>query len=112
MGGPCLGMIPVRMGRRGFWDTVERRLTSSPPVSCVCQAGIRELSTPMPIECAGGTTRVLVNGRELHRKDLELLRRRGLSETTHKSYLVDITGRVVEAATGQELRGLGKLAPS
>ena len=66
----------------------------------------------MSRECAGGTTGVVVNGRELHRKDLELLRRRGLSETPRKAYLVDSTGRVVEAATGLELRGLGKLAPS
>ena len=55
---------------------------------------------------------MVVNGRELHRKDLELLRRRGLSETPRKAYMVDIMGRVVEAATGLELRGLGKLAPS
>ena len=66
----------------------------------------------MPVDCAGGTTGVLINGRELHRKDLDLLRRRGLPDAARKAYLVDMNGRVVEAATGVELRGLGKLAPS
>lgn len=86
MGGPCLGIIPP---------------------------GIRELhASPMPTDCAGGRTRVYVNGRELHRRDLEKLSRRGLPEIAGKAYSLDVYGLVVDEETGTELRGLGKLAPS
>lgn len=54
----------------------------------------------------------MVNGRELHHKDLELLKKRGLPGTPGKSYNVDIDGRLTEAETGVELKGLGRLAPT
>lgn len=85
MGGPCLGMIPPF---------------------------IEELNFTLARHCSHGKTGVLVNGRELHHKDLELLKKRGLPGTPGKSYNVDIDGRLTEAETGVELKGLGRLAPT
>ncbi|KAK2650110.1 hypothetical protein Ddye_017599 [Dipteronia dyeriana] len=85
MGGPCLGIIPPF---------------------------IEELNYPMPENCAGGTTGVFVNGRELHQKDLDLLSSRGLPAARDRSYIVEISGRVLDEDTGEELDSLGKLAPT
>lgn len=85
IGGPCLGIIPPY---------------------------IEELNYPMPEDCAGGNTGVFVNGRELHQKDLELLSSRGLPNAKDRSYIVEISGRVLDKDTGEELDSLGKLAPT
>lgn len=53
-----------------------------------------------------------MNGRELHRKDLELLGRRGLPTSRDGSFIIEISGRVLNAVTGEELDCLGKLAPT
>ena len=66
----------------------------------------------MPKNCAGGNTGVLVNGRELHQKDFDLLVKRGLQRFSGKSYSVDISGNVIDDTTGHKLRNLGKLAPT
>lgn len=66
----------------------------------------------MPENCAGGTTKVFVNGRELHQKDLRLLTARGLPRDGDRSYTVYISGRVIDEDTGEELDSLGKLAPT
>lgn len=66
----------------------------------------------MPKNCAAGNTGVFVNGRELNEKDLDLLSSRGLPITENRSYLIDITGKVVDEQTRGELDGLGKLAPT
>ncbi|CAI5942734.1 unnamed protein product [Closterium sp. NIES-65] len=84
MGGPCLGIIPP---------------------------GI-EFGTPIPVDCAGGATRVYVNGRELHKKDLDRLMKRGLPSKPNMSYRVEINGSVYDEETGDYLLSLGKLAPS
>jgi hypothetical protein len=85
-GGPCLGIIPPH---------------------------IEELSIqPLPRNCSGGQTGVVVNGRELHKSDYDLLVRRGLPPTPGKTYFVDVEGHVMEAVSGYELRGLGLLAPT
>ncbi|MCI04554.1 hypothetical protein A2U01_0025601, partial [Trifolium medium] len=73
---------------------------------------IEEFNYPIPDKCAGGNTGVFVNGRELHQKDLDLLSRRGLPTDNDRSYIVEITGRVLDVDTGEELDGLGKLAPT
>lgn len=62
--------------------------------------------------CAGGNTRVFVNGRELHQNDLDLLASRGLPTAREKSYIVDISGKVYDKESGEELDCLGKLAPT
>jgi len=85
MGGPCLGMIPPF---------------------------IEVLNYPMARHCSNGKTGVLVNGRELHWRDLELLKQRGLPGTPGKAYNLDIDGRLFEARTGTELMSLGRLAPT
>ncbi|KAF1863442.1 hypothetical protein Lal_00030469 [Lupinus albus] len=85
MGGPCLGIIP---------------------------SFIEEFNYPMPDKCAGGNTGVFVNGRELHEKDLDLLSGRGLPNYSDRSYVIEITGRVLDEETGEELNSLGKLAPT
>ncbi|XP_023539841.1 uncharacterized protein LOC111800397 [Cucurbita pepo subsp. pepo] len=85
MGGPCLGIIPPY---------------------------IEEFDYPMPENCAGGNTGVFVNGRELHLKDLDLLAGRGLPTSRDRSYIIEISGRVLDEDTGEELEGLGKLAPT
>lgn len=66
----------------------------------------------MPDTCAGGDTGVYVNGRELHQRDLKLLGKRGLPTDTDRSYIIEISGRVLDEETGEELDSLGKLAPT
>ncbi|CAH2063205.1 unnamed protein product [Thlaspi arvense] len=92
--------------RAGFWGVM------GGPGLGIIPPFIEELNYPMPENCAGGTTGVFVNGRELHRKDLELLAGRGLPPDRDRSYIVDITGRVIDEDTGEELDCLGKLAPT
>ncbi|CAG7873625.1 unnamed protein product [Brassica rapa] len=103
---------PIRPGnywydyRAGFWGVMGGQcLGILPPF-------IEELNYPMPENCAGGNTRVFVNGRELHQKDLRLLIARGLPRDRDRSYTVYITGRVIDEDTGEELKSLGKLAPT
>ncbi|GJP45867.1 hypothetical protein CLOM_g5209 [Closterium sp. NIES-68] len=84
MGGPCLGMIPP---------------------------GI-DLGPALPRSCSSGDTRVFVNGRELHRKDLDRLVRRGLPLTDNMAYRVEMNGNVFDGLSGEFLVSLGKLAPS
>lgn len=76
------------------------------------QPFIEELNHPLPRDCSGGKTGVLVNGRELHAQDLEILSKRGLPRASGMSYRVEIDGRVTEENTGHELKSLGRLAPS
>ncbi|XP_022942884.1 uncharacterized protein LOC111447780 isoform X2 [Cucurbita moschata] len=85
MGHPCLGIIPP------FID---------------------EFTYPLSRNCAAGNTEIFVNGRELHKRDLELLSSRGLPTTPSKLYRIDISGRVVDEDTGKVLHNLGKLAPT
>ncbi|XP_059634326.1 protein ENHANCED DISEASE RESISTANCE 4-like [Cornus florida] len=85
MGGPCIGIVPPF---------------------------IEEFNYPMPENCAGGDTAVFVNGRELHQKDLQLLGSRGLPTARDRSYIIEISGRVLDEASGEELDSLGKLAPT
>ncbi|MCO5586859.1 hypothetical protein L7F22_040804 [Adiantum nelumboides] len=85
LGGPCLGIIPPF---------------------------IAEFKSTLVQSCAGGTTDVFVNGRELHRKDLDALAGRGLPRIPGKSYMVNISGQVVDKSSGQMLRSLGRLAPT
>ncbi|KAL0848588.1 hypothetical protein Bca101_021835 [Brassica carinata] len=92
--------------RAGFWGVM------GGPGLGIIPPFIEELNFPMPENSAGGTTGVFVNGRELHRKDLELLAGRGLPPDRDRSYIVDITGRVIDEDTGEELDCLGKLAPT
>ncbi|EOA23509.1 hypothetical protein CARUB_v10016701mg [Capsella rubella] len=92
--------------RAGFWGVM------GGPGLGILPPFIEELNYPMPENCSGGTTGVLVNGRELHRKDLDLLAGRGLPPDRDRSYIVDITGRVIDEDTGEELDCLGKLAPT
>lgn len=76
------------------------------------QPFIEEFSRPMPDNCGAGNSGVFVNGRELHQRDLELLSRRGLPRDKNRSYIVDISGRVLDGDSGEELKSLGKLAPT
>ncbi|WCJ22386.1 hypothetical protein M5689_004480 [Euphorbia peplus] len=85
VGGPCLGIIPP------------------------C---IEEFNYAMPEKCSGGNTGVYVNGRELHQKDLDLLAGRGLPIDRDRSYILEISGRVLDEDTGEELDSLGRLAPT
>ncbi|KAK7338029.1 hypothetical protein VNO77_18626 [Canavalia gladiata] len=84
-GGPCLGIIPPF---------------------------IEEFNHPLPDKCSGGNTGIFVNGRELHQKDLDLLAGRGLPTENDRSYIIEISGRVLDEDTGEELDSLGKLAPT
>ncbi|XP_047311594.1 uncharacterized protein LOC124914998 [Impatiens glandulifera] len=84
-GGPCLGIIPPF---------------------------IEELNHPLEGNCAGGETGVFVNGRELHPKDFNLLCSRGLPRETNRSYIIEMSGRVLDETSGEELESLGSLAPT
>ncbi|XP_077227406.1 uncharacterized protein LOC143860583 [Tasmannia lanceolata] len=92
--------------RAGFWGVMGQQCIGIIPPS------IEEFNYPMPKNCAGGNTGIFVNGRELHPKDFELLASRGLPTSSDMSYIIDISGRVVDEATGEELVSLGKLAPT
>jgi hypothetical protein len=78
----------------------------------VLQSFIREFNYPMARNCAGGDTAVLINGRELHQRDLDLLVGRGLPRISGKSYSIEISGNITDEATGKKLCSLGKLAPT
>ncbi|XP_052170565.1 protein ENHANCED DISEASE RESISTANCE 4 [Diospyros lotus] len=92
--------------RAGFWGVMGGHcLGIVPPF-------IEEFNYPMPENCAGGNTGIFVNGRELHQKDLNLLSSRGLPTIRGRSYIIEISGRVLDEDTGEELDGLGKLAPT
>lgn len=90
----------------GFWGVIGY------PCLGIIMPNIEEFNYPIPKNCAAGNTGVFINGRELHEKDLGLLASRGLPITENRSYIVDITGKVVDEQTGEELDGLGKLAPT
>ncbi|KAK4268855.1 hypothetical protein QN277_022085 [Acacia crassicarpa] len=92
--------------RAGFWGVMDG------PCLGIISPHIEEFSYPMPENCAGGNTGVFVNGRELHGKDLDLLAGRGLPTDRDRSYIIEISGRVLDEDTGDELDGLGKLAPT
>uniref|UniRef100_A0ACD5ZX49 Uncharacterized protein n=1 Tax=Avena sativa TaxID=4498 RepID=A0ACD5ZX49_AVESA len=92
--------------RAGFWGVVGQPcLGMIPPC-------IPEFNYPMPKKCGGGNTGIYINGRELHQKDLDLLVARGLSDSPERSYVVENSGKVTDEASGEELYGLGKLAPT
>lgn len=90
----------------GFWGVMNQ------PCLGIIPPFIEEFDYPMPKNCAAGNTRVFVNGRELNQKDLDLLAGRGLPTTKDRSYIIDISGKVIDEDTGEELDGLGKLAPT
>ncbi|KAL0712438.1 hypothetical protein Bca4012_019416 [Brassica carinata] len=103
---------PVQAGkywydyRAGFWGVIDK------PCLGIIPPFIEEFSHPMPDNCAAGNTEVYVNGRELHKRDLELLVRRGLPREKNRSYILDISGRILDGDSGEELKSLGKLAPT
>ncbi|KAL0294652.1 UNVERIFIED_CONTAM: Extra-large guanine nucleotide-binding protein 2, partial [Sesamum angustifolium] len=91
--------------RAGFWGVMGgRALGMIPPF-------IQEFNYPMPAHCAGGNTGIFVNGRELHHIDLDMLHDRGFPTDRGKSYTIEMSGRVLDEQTGEELY-LGKLAPT
>ncbi|CAK7348756.1 unnamed protein product [Dovyalis caffra] len=92
--------------RAGFWGVIDG------PCLGIIPPFIEELNYPMQENCAGGNTGVFVNGRELHKKDFDLLASRGLPTDRDRSYIVEISGRVLDEDTGEELDSLGKLAPT
>lgn len=92
--------------RAGFWGVM------GGPCRGIIPPFIEEFNHIMPENCAGGNTRVFVNGRELHQTDYNLLVSRGLPKDKNRSYIIEISGRVLDAETGEELESLGKLAPT
>ncbi|URE47955.1 hypothetical protein MUK42_24976 [Musa troglodytarum] len=92
--------------RAGFWGVMGH------PCLGIIPPFIEEFNYPMPKNCAGGNTGVLVNGRELHQKDLDLLIGRGLPATRDCSYIIEISGKVWDESSGEEIESLGKLAPT
>ncbi|KAE8682367.1 Detected protein of unknown function [Hibiscus syriacus] len=92
--------------RAGFWGVL------GGPCLGIIHPCIEEFNYPMPGNCAGGTTGVFVNGRELHQKDLDLLASRGLPIDRDRFYIIEISGKVLDEDTGAELHSLGKLAPT
>lgn len=92
--------------RAGFWGVMGQAcLGIIPPF-------IDEFNYPMHKNCAAGNTGVLVNGRELNDKDLALLASRGLPVSEGRSYIIEISGKVWDEETAEELDCLGKLAPT
>lgn len=92
--------------RAGFWGVI------GSPCLGIIPPFIEEFNYPMPDNCAGGRTGVFVNGRELNPKDLKLLASRGLPADRDGSYILEISGRVLDEESGEELESLGKLAPT
>lgn len=114
MGQPCLGMIPVRELILDLvcYHTLVIFLIKAFNLVSLLQPYIAEFNYPMPKNCAGGNTGVFINGRELHQKDLDLLVGRGLPDSPDRSYRVEISGKVSDEVSGEELYCLGKLAPT
>ncbi|KAF3563637.1 hypothetical protein DY000_02010776 [Brassica cretica] len=93
--------------KAGFWGVMGK------PCLGIIPPFIEEFTHhPMPDNCAAGNTEVKVNGRELHKRDLELLAGRGLPRDKNRSYILDISGRILDGESGEELKSLGKLAPT
>ncbi|KAB1219582.1 hypothetical protein CJ030_MR3G011158 [Morella rubra] len=92
--------------RAGFWGVMGGHCLG------IILPFIEEFNYPMPENCSGGNTGVFVNGRELHQKDLDLLASRGLPTARDRSYIIEMSGRVLDEDTGDELDSLGKLAPT
>ncbi|KAK9274950.1 hypothetical protein L1049_022207 [Liquidambar formosana] len=92
--------------RAGFWGVMGQ------PCLGIIPPFIQEFNYPISENCAAGNTGVYVNGRELHQEDLNLLSSRGLPTTRDKSYIVEISGRVIDEDSGEEVDSLGKLAPT
>ncbi|CAA7040255.1 unnamed protein product [Microthlaspi erraticum] len=92
--------------RAGFWGVMDK------PCLGIIPPFIEEFSHPMPDRCAAGNSEVYVNGRELHKRDFELLVGRGLPRDKNRSYILDISGRILDGDSGEELKSLGKLAPT
>uniref|UniRef100_A0A1D1XST2 Uncharacterized protein At5g05190 n=1 Tax=Anthurium amnicola TaxID=1678845 RepID=A0A1D1XST2_9ARAE len=90
----------------GFWGVMGQ------PCLGIVPPFIEEFNYPLPKNCSCGNTGVMVNGRELHQKDLDLLVGRGLPPDSGRSYRIDISGRLLDDISGEELDGLGKLAPT
>ncbi|KAK1378156.1 protein ENHANCED DISEASE RESISTANCE 4 [Heracleum sosnowskyi] len=90
----------------GFWGVMGH------PCLGIIAPYINAFNYPMPKGCAAGNTGVFVNGRELYQGDLDKLSGRGLPVTKHKSYIIKISGKVLDAETGEVLYSLGKLAPT
>lgn len=55
---------------------------------------------------------MFVNGREFHQKELKLLGKKGLPTDTDRSYIIEVSGRVLDEESGEELDSLGELAPT
>jgi hypothetical protein len=87
-------------------------LTKAFNLVSLLQPYVAEFNYPMPKNCAGGNTGVFINGRELHQKDMDLLVGRGLPDSPDRSYRVEISGKVSDEVSGEELYCLGKLAPT
>ncbi|XP_074584017.1 uncharacterized protein LOC141840036 [Curcuma longa] len=90
----------------GFWGVMQR------PCLGIIPPFIEEFNYPMPEHCAGGNTGVILNGRELHRKDLNLLVSRGLPFSAGQSYLLDFSGNLFNEVSNEHLGNFGKLAPT
>ncbi|GJP30978.1 hypothetical protein CLOM_g7537 [Closterium sp. NIES-68] len=89
--------------RAGFWGPV------GGPAYGVTPAFMREFGMqPMQSDCSGGKTKVFVNGRELHKKDLATLQKRGFPDTPGVRYTLDADGTVCNEA-GRHLFAMGKL---
>ncbi|KAL0447787.1 UNVERIFIED_CONTAM: protein ENHANCED DISEASE RESISTANCE 4 [Sesamum latifolium] len=79
----------------GFWGVMGH------PCLGIIMPNIEEFNYPLPENCSAGNTGVFVNGRELNQKDLDLLASRGLPITRNRSYLIEITGKVIDEQTGK-----------
>ncbi|GJP30979.1 hypothetical protein CLOM_g7538 [Closterium sp. NIES-68] len=89
--------------RAGFWGPVGGASFGIIP------AFMRELgNAPMSMDCSGGKSKILVNGRELHRKDVKALAERGLPETLGGRYTLDADGTLVNEF-GRVAAALGPL---
>lgn len=92
--------------RAGFWGLMGSHCLG------IIVPFIKEFKAPMPENCSGGDTCIYVNGRELHKNDLDLLSTRGLPRTRYKYYIVDISGKVEDEDTARFVVNLGKFAPN
>ncbi|XP_042385695.1 uncharacterized protein LOC121977191 isoform X2 [Zingiber officinale] len=90
----------------GFWGVMRQ------PCLGIIPPFIEEFNYPMPANCAGGNTGVILNGRELHRKDLNLLVSRGLPFSAGQPYILDFSGNLFDEVSNEHLGNFGKLAPT
>lgn len=88
----------------GFWGPM------GGPAFGIVQPMMREFgSGVLARDSSGGRTGVFLNGREVHKKELNILVRKGLPDAPGGNFILEADGTVYDCSTQQSLGMVGKL---